>query len=136
MAKKTRRLKGLTIQFLPYAEIEDLDSTARIKKLLEIILKEKVIIIQGRLRAANPYDTEAQAFNSSMTAIAQEVGKAMEGGVLRQEDVKKYRIILPQIWDTPEVAQKKIDNVIKTLELKLQERLRRRLRISFASAFT
>ena len=42
---------GLTIQFLPYAEIEGLDSAARIKKLLEIILKNKVIILQGRLKA-------------------------------------------------------------------------------------
>ncbi|MEK6885646.1 MAG: DUF2073 domain-containing protein [Nanoarchaeota archaeon] len=43
--------EGLTIQFLPYTEIEGLNSTARIKKLLEIILKGKVIIIQGRLEA-------------------------------------------------------------------------------------
>jgi hypothetical protein len=41
---------GLTIQFLPFAEIQGLDSTARIKKLLEIILKNKVIILQGRLK--------------------------------------------------------------------------------------
>jgi hypothetical protein len=42
---------GLTIQFLPYAEIENLTSSERIKKLLEIILKNKVIILQGRLKA-------------------------------------------------------------------------------------
>lgn len=41
--------RGLTIQFLPYSEIDGLDSTKRIKKLLEIILKGKVVIIQGRL---------------------------------------------------------------------------------------
>lgn len=41
--------EGLTIQFLPHTEIEKLTSTARIKKLLEIILKNKVIILQGRL---------------------------------------------------------------------------------------
>jgi len=52
MAKKlkSKKMKGLTIQFLPYAEIELLDSSQRIKKLLQIILKDKVIIIQGRLR--------------------------------------------------------------------------------------
>lgn len=42
--------RGLTIQFLPYAEIDGLDSVQRIKKLLEIILKGKIIIIQGRLK--------------------------------------------------------------------------------------
>jgi len=47
---RIKKLKGLTIQFLPYAEIEGLDSTERIKKLLQIILKNKVIIIQGRLK--------------------------------------------------------------------------------------
>jgi hypothetical protein len=51
MVKKTRKIRGLTIQFLPYAEIEMLDSANRIKKLLQIILKDKVVIIQGRLRA-------------------------------------------------------------------------------------
>ena len=44
-----RTKEGLTIQFLPHTEIERLTSTARIKKLLEIILKGKVIILQGRL---------------------------------------------------------------------------------------
>lgn len=45
----TKTKEGLTIQFLPHTEIEKLSSTARIKKLLEIILKNKVIILQGRL---------------------------------------------------------------------------------------
>jgi len=40
---------GLTIQFIPYSQIKGLDSTKRIKKLLEIILNNKVIILQGRL---------------------------------------------------------------------------------------
>lgn len=47
MSNRTK--EGLTIQFLPHTEIEKLTSTARIKKLLEIILKNKVIILQGRL---------------------------------------------------------------------------------------
>ncbi|MDP1728908.1 MAG: DUF2073 domain-containing protein [archaeon] len=42
--------EGLTIQFLPYSEIDGLNSTARIKKLLDLILKGKVIIVQGRLK--------------------------------------------------------------------------------------
>jgi hypothetical protein len=46
-----KKLKGLTINFMPYSEIEGLSSSERIRKLLEIILKNKVIVIQGRLRA-------------------------------------------------------------------------------------
>lgn len=47
---KKFRKEGLTIQFIPYSEIEKLDSTHRIKKLLDIILSNKLIIIQGRLK--------------------------------------------------------------------------------------
>jgi hypothetical protein len=42
--------EGLTIQFIPFSEISSLTSTERIRKLLQIILKNKVIVIQGRLR--------------------------------------------------------------------------------------
>ncbi|MBM3247656.1 DUF2073 domain-containing protein [Candidatus Pacearchaeota archaeon] len=49
--KKQASREGLTIQFIPYSEISGLNSTERIKKLLQIILKNKVIVIQGRLRA-------------------------------------------------------------------------------------
>ena len=47
MAKK---IKGLTLQFITYSQIEKLNSSERIRKLLEIVLKEKVIILQGRLK--------------------------------------------------------------------------------------
>ena len=39
MAKK---IKGLTLQFMPYHEIAKLDSVDRIKELLRIILDNKV----------------------------------------------------------------------------------------------
>jgi len=48
MAKK--KLKGLTIQFIPYTEIENLDSGLRIKKLLNLVLGNRIIILQGKLR--------------------------------------------------------------------------------------
>ena len=52
MAKKakSKKFKGLTIQFLPHVEIESLNSAERIKKLLQVVLKDKIIILQGRLR--------------------------------------------------------------------------------------
>jgi len=64
MAKRTK-IRGLTLQFLPYAEIENLDSTERIKKLLEIILKNKVIILQGRLKA----DEETRLIEDTMVLV-------------------------------------------------------------------
>jgi hypothetical protein len=47
---KIKKLKGLTLHFMPYSEIENLDSGSRIKKLLQLVLKNKVIVIQGRLK--------------------------------------------------------------------------------------
>ena len=46
---KSRSAYGLTIQFIPYSEIVKLTGTQRIRKLLEILLKNKLIILQGRL---------------------------------------------------------------------------------------
>lgn len=51
MAKRNLgRIKGFTIQFLPYSEIKDLDSNSRIRKILNIILGNNILILQGKLR--------------------------------------------------------------------------------------
>jgi len=47
--KRAKSIKGLTIQFMPYTEIERLKSGERIKKILDIILGNKIIILQGKL---------------------------------------------------------------------------------------
>lgn len=40
----------LTLQFLPYSEIESLSSYKRITKLLNLISDDKIILLQGRLK--------------------------------------------------------------------------------------
>ncbi|MEX0920250.1 MAG: DUF2073 domain-containing protein [Candidatus Pacearchaeota archaeon] len=53
MVKKKKglgKIKGFSIQFLPYSEIRDLDGTQRIKKILGIVLGNNILILQGRLR--------------------------------------------------------------------------------------
>ncbi|RLG11962.1 hypothetical protein DRN73_03965 [Candidatus Pacearchaeota archaeon] len=47
---KTKKIKGFSIQFMPYSEIKDLDSTARIRKILDIIIESNILILQGRLK--------------------------------------------------------------------------------------
>jgi hypothetical protein len=47
---KKNKLKGLTLQFIPYSEIAHLSSVERIKKLLKIILDNKLVVLQGRLK--------------------------------------------------------------------------------------
>ncbi len=47
---KGLKLKGFSIQFLPYSEIKNLDSGKRIKKILGIIIGNNILIMQGRLK--------------------------------------------------------------------------------------
>ena len=51
MSKKNKlgKIKGFTIQFLPYSEIRDLNSDERIKKILGIVLGNNILLLQGRL---------------------------------------------------------------------------------------
>jgi len=72
--------------------------------------------------------SQAQKVRGSIDLIRQRVGKALEGGVLRKEDEKKYEKILGTITDRPDIAASKIDNVISELqrdmEIAAQERNR------------
>ena len=40
----------VTLQFVPYNEIEDLGSAMRVKKLIDIVKDNKIVFLQGRLR--------------------------------------------------------------------------------------
>lgn len=48
--KNLGKIKGFTIQFLPYSEIRYLGSDERIKKILGIVLGNNIIILQGKLK--------------------------------------------------------------------------------------
>jgi len=50
--KNLGRIKGFSIQFLPFSEIRALGSDERIKKILGIILDNNILILQGRLSAS------------------------------------------------------------------------------------
>ena len=63
--KKLGKIKGFSIQFLPYSEIRSLDSDARIRKILNIVLGNNILIIQGRLRS----DEEARLIGDTMAMI-------------------------------------------------------------------
>ena len=47
--KKLGKIKGFSIQFLPYSEIRGLDGTHRIRKILDIVLGNNILILQGKL---------------------------------------------------------------------------------------
>jgi hypothetical protein len=44
------KIKGFSIQFLPFSEVRYLDTSERIKKILKILLGNNILIIQGRLK--------------------------------------------------------------------------------------
>lgn len=41
----------LTLQFVPYSEMENLSQNGRISKLLDIVKENKIVVMQGRLDA-------------------------------------------------------------------------------------
>ena len=47
---KEKRIKGVNLHIIPFSEIRDLSITERIKKILNLVLGNKVLLIQGRLR--------------------------------------------------------------------------------------
>ena len=55
----------LTLSFIPYADIAKLESNARVKKILDIILKGRIVILQGRLEATE----EASLIQSTMVLV-------------------------------------------------------------------
>jgi len=46
----------LTLQFVPYSEIESLGSARRVKKLLDIVKQNKIVLLEGRLKKEEETD--------------------------------------------------------------------------------
>jgi hypothetical protein len=68
MGKKKRglgNLKGFAIQFLPYSEIRGLNSDERIRKILDVVLGNNILILQGKLKA----EEEARLIGDTMAMI-------------------------------------------------------------------
>lgn len=65
MKKNVGKIKGFTINFLPYSEIRGLDSAKRIKKILDIVLENSIILLQGRLKP----EEEARLIEDTMAMI-------------------------------------------------------------------
>jgi len=70
--KKVAKKKGkkglknnLTIHFMPYSEIAREDTIGRIKKIMGVILKNRIIILQGKLKP----EEEVRLIENSMTLI-------------------------------------------------------------------
>ena len=71
------------------------------------------------LAALNPY-SQSRKVQAELNVIKQRVGKQLEGGVLRKEDEIKYKEILANLYDVPDLALSKIDNMMRLLERDLK----------------
>lgn len=63
---------ALTIQFVPYAEIEDLGPARRVNKLLDLARQNKIVVLQGRLKKEEETDLIAitmEKINDSFKGI-------------------------------------------------------------------
>lgn len=83
MAKKktkSKKINGFAIQFMPYSEIRSLNSTDRIKKILDIAFTNSILIIQGRLKP----EEETRLIEDTMAMIGHVKGfKGIELAVIR-----------------------------------------------------
>lgn len=70
---------NLTLSFITYSEIGKLKSTERVKKILDIILKGRIVILQGRL---DPTE-EGSLIQSTMALVGRVKGfKGVELAVI------------------------------------------------------
>jgi len=90
----------LTIQYLPYPQIESLSSHDRINVILSLLKSEKIVIIDGKLTSKD----EALLIRETMNII-DDVFNGLEIGVMHDNKSKsfiskiKYRIATALIGD-------------------------------------
>ena len=59
------KLKGLRIHVMPFAEVKDMGISERVKKILDLVLGNKIVIFHGRLRA----EEEARLIEDTMAMV-------------------------------------------------------------------
>ena len=71
----------LTLQFVPYNDIDGLGSARRVKKLIDIVKENKIVLLEGRLKK----EEEADLISIAM----EEIGRKFRGIELAVIDPKK-----------------------------------------------
>jgi hypothetical protein len=80
----------LTLQFVPYHEIEHLNSQRRVRKLIDIAKENKIVLLEGRLKKAE----EGDLIKRTMEEISSSF-KGIELAVINPE--KKEHAILAKL---------------------------------------
>lgn len=65
--KKTvdKKWKGLSLQVIPYSEVNTLSIGERVKKILNLVLGNRIVILHGRLRS----EEEARLIEDTMALV-------------------------------------------------------------------
>lgn len=62
---KTKKIKGLSLQVISFSEISGMTISERVKRILGLVINNKIVIIQGRLRA----EEEARLIEDTMSLV-------------------------------------------------------------------
>ena len=62
---KHKKIKGLSLQVIPFTELRTLSISERVKKILGLVLNDKIVIVHGRLRA----EEEARLIEDTMAMV-------------------------------------------------------------------
>lgn len=88
--KEKRNIRGLSLQVIPLSEIKDLSIAERVRKILNLVLGNKIVIMHGRLRA----EEEARLIEDTMALVDHVKNfKGIELAVI-EPDLKKESIYI------------------------------------------
>lgn len=86
--KKRDKIQGLSIHVIPFSEVKDMGIAERVKKILALILGNKIVILHGRLRA----EEEARLIEDTMAMVDHvKYFKGIELAVI-EPDMKKESV--------------------------------------------
>lgn len=86
----TKKIKGLSLQVIPFADLHVMSISERVKKILSIVLGNRIVIIHGRLRA----EEEARLIEDTMAMVDHVKGfKGIELAVI-EPNMEKESIIM------------------------------------------
>lgn len=62
---KGKKVKGLSLHVIPFSEVQELSIGERVKKILNLVLGNRIVILHGRLRA----EEEARLIEDTMAMV-------------------------------------------------------------------
>ena len=79
----------LTFQFIPWEEVNELDSDKKVQKLLRIVKQDKIVVMEGQLAT----NEEAILIEETMTLINSKF-KGVEIGIIGPQSNKETELII------------------------------------------